>query len=105
MPWLQEASRRQRDNFSVWLILGNCYAELGEADDAVECYDMAGALWPEAHWPSMCRGLACLEQGNYRQALAAFDEVIRLRPELPQAYYNRALAKYHLGDLPGRGPT
>ena len=53
----------------------------------------------------LCRGLAYLEQGNDRQALAAFDEVIRLRPETLQAYYNRALAKYHLGDLAGRRPT
>jgi tetratricopeptide (TPR) repeat protein len=101
LPLLQEASRRQSDNFSVWLILGNCYAELGKRTEAVECYDMASALWPESHWPSMCRGLACLEMGDYRRAGAAFDEVIRLRPELPQPYYNRALARYHLGDLPG----
>jgi len=49
----------------------------------------------------MCGGLAYLEQGNDRRALAAFDEVIRLRPETLAAYYNRALAKYHLGDLTG----
>ena len=48
-------------------------------------------------------GLAYLELGNDRRAAAAFDEVIRLRPETMPAYYNRALAKYHLGDLPGRG--
>jgi serine/threonine protein kinase/Tfp pilus assembly protein PilF len=101
LSWLKEASRCQKDNFSVWLILGNCYAALGKRNDAVECYDMAAALWPESHWPSMCRGLAFLEQGNDRRALAAFDEVIRLRPETLQAYHNRAVAKYHLGDLAG----
>ena len=46
LPLLREASRRQSDNFSVWMILGNCYAELGKPAEAVECYDMAGALWP-----------------------------------------------------------
>ncbi len=101
LPWLQEASRRQKDNFSVWMTLGYCYAELGKRDEAVACYDMAVALWPEAPWPYVCRGLAYLEQGNDRRALAAFDEVIRLRPELWPAYFNRALAKYHLGDLSG----
>jgi tetratricopeptide (TPR) repeat protein len=98
---LQEATRRQGDNFSVWYLLGNCYAELGKRTEAIECYDMASALWPESHWPHLWRGLACLEQGDYRRALADFDEVIRLRPDLHQPYFNRALAKYHLRDLAG----
>ncbi len=101
ISWLKEASRHQNDNFSVWLTVGNYYAALGKLDDAVACFDMAGALWPKAHWPYMCRGMAYLEQGNDRQAVAAFDEVIRLRPETLHVYYNRALAKYHLGDLAG----
>ena len=101
MPRLQEASRRQGDNFSVWLILGNCYSELGKRMEAIECYDMAGALWPESPWPPLCRGLAFLELGDDRRAHAAFDEVIRLRPDLAEPYYNRALAKYRLGDLRG----
>ena len=78
LPLLQEASRRQNDNFSVWMILGNCYADLGKLSDAVECYDMASALWPEAPWPYLCRGLACMDQWDYRRARAAFDEVIRV---------------------------
>src|SRR6185437_9440040 len=98
---LREVSRRQGDNYSVWMILGNCYAELGKRTEAIECYDLAGALWPESHWPPLCRGLASLEQGNDRRAIAAFGEVIRLRPELPEPYYNRALARFHLRDLPG----
>jgi eukaryotic-like serine/threonine-protein kinase len=101
LPLLQDASRRLNDNFSVWMVLGNCYADLGKLSDAVECYDMASALWPEAPWPYLCSGLACLDQRDYRRARAAFDEVIRLRPEMRQAYYNRALANYYLGDLPG----
>ena len=42
-----------------------------------------------------------MDQRDYRRARAAFDEVIRVRPEMRQAYYNRALANFHLGDLPG----
>jgi eukaryotic-like serine/threonine-protein kinase len=98
---LQEASRGLKENFSVWLILGNCYADVGSLTEAIECYDMASALWPESHWPYLCRGLACLQQADDRHALTSFDEVIRLRPELSQPYYNRALAKSHLGDLAG----
>jgi tetratricopeptide (TPR) repeat protein len=101
LPWLTEASRRQNDNFSTWLILGNYYAGLAKRNEALECYDRARALWPESHWPPLCGGLAYLELGNDRRAIAAFDEVIRLRPETMPAYYNRAVAKYHVGDLAG----
>ncbi len=101
MPLLQEATRRQGDNFSLQLILGNCYADLGKRTEAIECYDRASAFWPESHWPHLFRGMACLQLGDYQRARTAFDEAIRLRPDLPQAYYNRALAKFHLRDLPG----
>ena len=77
---------------------GELLCRAGDADEAMECYDMAAALWPGSHWPHLCRGMACLEQRDYREARRAFDEVIRLRPELWEVYYNRALAKYHLGD-------
>jgi serine/threonine protein kinase/tetratricopeptide (TPR) repeat protein len=99
LPLLQQASRRLNNNFSVWMILGNCYAEIGKFSDAVECYDMASALWPEALWPYLCGGLACLDKRDYQRARAAFNEVVRLRPEMLQAYYNRALAEFYLGDL------
>jgi eukaryotic-like serine/threonine-protein kinase len=101
LPMLRDASRRQKDNFSVWMILGTCYADLGKPAEAVECYDTAGALWPEAVWPHLFRGMAFLDLEDYRQACAAFDEVVRCRPELKPTYYNRALAKFRLGDLPG----
>ena len=101
MPQLHEASLRQGDNFSVWLILGHCNFELGKRMEAIECYEMAGALWPESPWPPLCRGLAFLELRDDRRAQAAFDEVIRLRPDLAEPYYNRALAKFRLRDLRG----
>ena len=101
LPVLRDASRRQNDNFSVWMILGTCYADLGKPAEALECYDTAAVLWPEAVWPHLFRGMACLDLEDYRQARVAFDEVIRLRPELKPTYYNRALAKFRLGDLPG----
>jgi serine/threonine protein kinase/lipoprotein NlpI len=96
---LRNTSRLEKDNFSVWLILGNCYARLGKSVEAVACYDLASALWPNAHWPYLYRGLVHFSQKNYRQACADFNEVIHLRPDMQQAYYNRALAKYHVGDL------
>ncbi len=98
LPALRDSTRQQRDNFSVWLILGNSYAELGERRDAIECFDMAAALRPDSYWPALCRGLVYLELRNYRDSRADFGEVMRLKPDLREAYYNRALASYYLDD-------
>ena len=38
-------------------------------------------------------------EGRYDEAIADFDKVIELNPERADAYYNRGLAKFRLGDL------
>ena len=98
LPLLIDASRQKKDNFAVWLILGNCYAGTGFLDEAIDCFEMAAALRPSSHWPSLCLGLASLNRRNYREARESFDAVIRQKPDLQEVYYDRALASYHLGD-------
>jgi eukaryotic-like serine/threonine-protein kinase len=98
LPLLIEARSQKRDNFAVWLILGNSYVETGKRVEAMECFDMAAALQPDSHWPFLCGGMVCLEMRNYQKARESFDEVIRLNPSVRGAYYDRALASYHLGD-------
>ena len=98
LPLLIDASRQKKDNFAVWLILGNGYAGTGFLDEAIDCFEMAAALRPSSHWPSLCLGLASLNRRNYREARESFDAVIRQKPDLQEVYYDRALASYHLGD-------
>ena len=100
---IKDATRLEKDNFAVWLILGNNFAEVGNRDEAIECYDRAAAVRPGSHWPYLCQGLACLERNRYREARAAFDEVIRLQPEFRECYYNRALRATTLAIFPERG--
>jgi tetratricopeptide (TPR) repeat protein len=102
MAFLQEASRHEPDNFTWWLLLGNCQAGLGQARDAANSYDHGIALWPDGYWAYFNRGVLYLEQlKNYRHAREDFDQFLLLRPDVPQGYYNRALAKFYLGDWAG----
>jgi serine/threonine protein kinase/tetratricopeptide (TPR) repeat protein len=102
MEFLREACRKEPDNFAWWLALGDCQAAMGQPAQAVASYDRGLALWPGAHWGYFNRGVVCLEQlKDYRQASEDFDQVLRLRPDVLEARYNRALAKYHLGDCTG----
>lgn len=46
-------------------------------------------------------GKARLMLGQYKQAIQAYDQAIKLDPEYATAYENRAAAKYQLQDLAG----
>lgn len=46
---------------------------------------------------SMARGNDLYFSKNYGQALAAYDEAIKLNPQLTEAYNNRGIVKYELG--------
>ena len=45
------------------------------------------------------RGTAEIETGAYADAVADFDEAIRLRPEYGEAFHNRGVAQWRMGKL------
>ncbi len=54
--------------------------------------DVAGA---------MNRGLSAMAAGRSREALLAFDAVVRLAPDFAEGWNKRATVRYALGDLDG----
>jgi serine/threonine protein kinase/Flp pilus assembly protein TadD len=101
LPALQEMSRQEPQNYSWWLLLGNCYAGLGQLAEAATHYDLGIALRPNEIWAYFNRGVLYLEHQQYREAQADFDQVLRRRPDLLSAKFNRARARYGLGDNAG----
>ncbi len=74
--------------------------------------EMAGTLegrirqaWREAGSPAatllMNRGVRDLQKDSDDQAIDDFDAVLALEPDLADAYYHRALARFHDGDYRG----
>jgi tetratricopeptide (TPR) repeat protein len=98
---VQEISQHDPQNFTNWLLLGNCYVRLGQLPQAASCYTTGIALRPDLHWPYHNRGLAYLELKDYSAAIADFDRVIELRPEMVEVYINRALARMEIADFSG----
>jgi serine/threonine protein kinase/Tfp pilus assembly protein PilF len=96
LPFLREACRADTKSVSLWMVLGNCYAGLGQPSEAVRCYDVADALAPHSIWPAFHRGLANLELKDYAAARSDFDQVLMEKPELHEARVNRALASIGL---------
>lgn len=62
-------------------------------------------MWLEAGTPAvtllMSRGLRELKAGAADEAVEVFSDAITLDPNLPEAYHQRALARYHAGDTVG----
>jgi serine/threonine protein kinase/tetratricopeptide (TPR) repeat protein len=97
VAFLYEASRPDLHDFSVWLVLGNCHAAVGERGQAAAYYDIGTALWPASPWVYFNRGLFRLDNGDLGGAAADFDRAIELRPGLAEAYFNRSLARLRAG--------
>ncbi len=80
-----------------WYLLGAVNGQLGQMDDAVECFRRSMALRPSAE--------ACDNLGMALQALGKFDEAItshrralELRPDFARAHYNLGNACWRMND-------
>jgi len=52
----------------------------------------------EAYLILLNKGMVCLHQGNYDQAIAEFNKAIELNSRLPHAYNNRGIAYWRKGN-------
>ncbi len=68
---------------------------------AADSYSVGIGLQPESGWAYFDRGVMALEGRDYAQAIADFDRVLAIRPDLLEARLNRALAKLGRGDPGG----
>ena len=61
--------------------------------------------WLHAGTPAvtllMSRGLRTLEAGQTGDAVDSFSDAITLQPDDAEAWHQRAIARYHAGDIPG----
>jgi tetratricopeptide (TPR) repeat protein len=62
-------------------------------------------IWLRAGSPAvtllLSRGLRALEAGQNDEALGSFSDAITLQPDVGEAWHQRALARYHAGDVNG----
>ncbi len=62
-------------------------------------------VWLQAGTPAvtllMSRGLRLLQAGQYGDASDCFSDAITLAPDLAEAWHQRAIARYHAGDVTG----
>lgn len=65
-------------------------ARLGRFAEALEEFKTAIGL-RESYYAYLCYGITLSRQDAFDDALGAYDEALRLRPEYPEAYMNRGI--------------
>lgn len=74
----------------------------GEYDKALSDYAVAKRMRPQTGATWLNEGAAYIFKKDYNAALVSLDKAIELNSEdLYAAYYNRALAREHTGDIEG----
>ena len=96
---LNQVLRDSPRNPVVQYVCGNLLIDLDQLSRAEACYTTALTLAPDMVLPRLFRGQLCEMNGRYVEALKDFDEVLRNRPDWPDALFNRALVAYKQGRL------
>jgi tetratricopeptide (TPR) repeat protein len=75
--------------------IGNHYFDINKPDEAISYYEKALIIDPSN--PFVLTDCAAMYEhlGNADKALEYIDMALSLKPDLPQAYFNRGLALFH----------
>lgn len=83
--------------YDVLKELGDCYASVGEFDNARQCYEKAAWLEPDEAGPYVGTGIIELQQGRAEDAEVAFRVAVRLDPCSSRAYAGLAMIAQQKG--------
>jgi eukaryotic-like serine/threonine-protein kinase len=95
---LEGLTTQGRASFRAWMALGNARTGLHQYASAADAFLVAGALEPESAKPIYFRALALLGAGRFEQSVAEFDRFIERTRGVPEAWLNRAQARYRLNE-------
>ncbi|HCF56797.1 MAG TPA: hypothetical protein DFS52_02215 [Myxococcales bacterium] len=82
----QEAIELEPDYPDAHLNLGLTYADLGQVEPAMKELQLAISLNPRDALPRQELAELCMDEGDYRSAIAQLKEVVRLEPDTFEAY-------------------
>ncbi len=91
IPSLQRVTRERPEMPQAWLALAQCLQETGRHAQALEPYEQALLLQPDAK-TAFLLGAAAQKAGNTDKAIAAYEQALALDPKYVKAQYNLALA-------------
>lgn len=92
--------KHYKDDANYWFILGICYANLAQYDNAEKHFRRATRLSPgvEQAWTNL--GLTQLHQKKYDDAIKSFNQSITINPQFIDAICNLSLAYLYNNNIP-----
>ena len=97
---LIQAGQDTTENLSViYNNRGTAYDDKGDYDRAIQDFNEAVRLDPNAESAYYGRGYAYKKKGDYDRAIQDFNEAIHLNPNFERAYYDRGNAYIDKGDF------
>lgn len=93
-----QAISSKPNNWEIYCLRGDAYAQLGQLDKAVADYDKALSIKPDDADILIGRGYFHTEMGSLDSALGDFDRAVTLDPKNAMAYANRGAAYSKMGN-------
>src|ERR1700760_3668895 len=93
----EEILGADRQHFAALHCLGAIAYQSGDLEKSVTLISDAVRINPRIAASDPYRGAALNQLNRHAEALAASDESLRLKPDFPEAHYNRGNALYGLG--------
>lgn len=94
-----EAAARNPDSFEALVLLGKARLKVHEADGALEALQAAEKLRADDAELHDLRGSACQELGRLREARAAYERAVALRPDFRLGRFHRGLLDLTEGEF------
>src|SRR5262249_28958370 len=99
-PLADKATQGDPQHAPGWFLLGICCDGRKDSTKAVSAYGICNHLRPDWPLPFFYRGRTNLKAGNWQEAVADFDKVLKRQPDLVAAYVDRAAARRELLKFP-----
>ncbi len=97
IPVLEQLRSASPFDLSLWLLLGNAYAQQGRLSEAEACYTTSVVMSTDSLLPHFLRGLCRLEMGDDMGAERDFTLALERDPMFAPAFVNRSIARRRLG--------
>ncbi len=96
--YLSKAISLEPDKATYHYKIGIVYSRLMALDKAIEHLKRSIQLNPEHQRSRFILGTVYFQRGLMQEALDTFTALIERSPDFADAYYNRSLCYYHIGD-------
>jgi tetratricopeptide (TPR) repeat protein len=100
LPNLNQPLIVNPDDSADWYRRGEALANLGNYDQALDCFNRAVEIQPSHHAAWIFRGVVLIHLLRYEEALASCNRAIEVAPRDPEAWIFRGVALQRLSRYP-----